>query len=185
MTSERRVQERTRELDAVNQRLATLAMTDSLTGLLNRRAFDARLREETSRAVRHGAPLSLMLLDIDHFKLINDRYGHEAGDCLLSAAVQHLAGTPRETDISARYGGDEFAIIAPHTPLLGALVLAERIRVRVASYRHHIDGKEQPVTVSIGVVELDREQPAGLVVQADRAMYEAKRAGRNCVRPLA
>ena len=158
--------------------LLDLSRTDPLTGLGNPRAFEERMEQETARAARYGEPLSLLLLDVDGLKAINDDHGHRAGDLALQAVARALHRGARETDLAARVGGDEFALLAPSTPGPAATALAERIRLLVAGER--IDR----LTVSLGVAtaEDDRSSdPRDLRDAADGALYEAKRKGRNRV----
>src|SRR5215471_479734 len=159
------------------------ASVDSLTGLLNRRAFAAAIDLELARSARHGYPLSLMLLDVDHFKSINDRWGHATGDQVLAAIGAMLRSTMRRTDVASRWGGEEFVLAMPSTPLAGGRVAAERVRRDIAALTilDH-EGKRIAVTASIGLVELHRgESLAQLVDRADKAMYGAKVGGRNRV----
>lgn len=175
------------ELAKVNSQLESLARLDALTGLANRRAFDERLEMEWNRHVREGAPLAVVMIDIDYFKSYNDTYGHPAGDtCLqrLSACVRAQCNRP--ADLVARYGGEELVIILPNTPLAGAQHVAERIRTAVAAMAlTHAAVPQAPfVSVSVGVASVvpsGRGRAQTLVAQADRALYAAKRAGRNCV----
>lgn len=167
------------ELEAVNAELETLALRDGLTGPSNRRAFGQRVALEMGRAVRYGLPLSLLLLDVDHFKEYNDTFGHVAGDDVLKTLSQVLHTQGRETDFFARYGGEEFVIILPHTDSTGALTLAERLRIAIAD----APWPARPVTASIGAATLlpSMEAEDDLVSAADRALYAAKAAGRNRV----
>ncbi len=167
------------ELLAANAQLESLATTDGLTGLKNRRTFDQRLEEEFQRARRYDAPLSLLLLDVDKFKQYNDSFGHPAGDEVLKGVAQILGNGVRNTDIAARYGGEEFALILTGTEAPGAIILADRLREK-------IEGKEWPhrqVTASIGVSTFRSEMRtrAEMTASADAALYAAKAAGRNCV----
>jgi len=159
------------------------AVTDSLTGLANRRYLEMRLREEASRAKRHGSAFTLTMLDLDGFKTYNDREGHPAGDALLIAIARVIRTAARDSDLVARYGGDEFAVVSPETRVPEALPLAERIRESVA--RHHFDLPGLPaaggITLSAGVAGFpaDAGDPGALVRAADAALYRAKAAGRN------
>jgi diguanylate cyclase (GGDEF)-like protein len=157
--------------------LVELSRTDPLTGLGNPLAFEERLVHETARAARYGEPLSLLAVDVDGLKSINDRHGHRAGDLALQAVARALRGGARASDLPARVGGDEFALLAPSTPTAAAAALAERIRSLVASERR--DG----LTVSLGVATLEGRgsSPTRLREAADGALYEAKRRGRNRV----
>jgi two-component system, cell cycle response regulator len=162
------------------QRAAT---TDPLTGLLNRRAMLDQMNRERARADRYGQPTSVLLLDVDHFKSVNDVHGHAAGDGVLRGLAALLGAHARTSDLIARWGGEEFLIVLPHTPPVGALAFAERTRAAIAARPFDI-GEATPlaVTVSIGLagayppIELE-----AMVEDADRALYEAKRSGRNRV----
>jgi diguanylate cyclase (GGDEF)-like protein len=163
-------------------------ITDHLTGVYNRRYLDRRLDEEFARARRHVQPLSVLLIDIDGFKQVNDRHGHATGDLALGHVGRLLLGTARSTDVVARYGGDELMVIAPSTPPSQALVLAERVRRRLEAEPLQIDRAADehltvPLTVSVGVaaLEWDMAGPAQLLEAADRALYRAKAGGRNRV----
>ncbi len=162
--------------------LEASAITDALTGLYNRRYFDRRLVEEMARARRLDLPLSLVLVDIDHFKRYNDELGHPAGDALLQTLAGIFKATSRETDIWARYGGEEFAAILPAVPREGSRVFAERVRLAVLAMET-ADEVEKPVrvTVSLGAATYphDAKLVRELVVRADRALYAAKNQGRN------
>jgi len=155
-----------------------LAMHDQLTGLLNRRAFNIRLEETIARADRSNLPFSLMLLDLDHFKEINDSFGHAAGDTVLVELAKLLGERLRQTDIAARWGGEEFVVIAEGSPVDQAKVLAEQIRQTMA--QRVIPNLSISPTVSIGLAGYSRgETDIGLMRKADTAMYEAKHQGRN------
>lgn len=174
---ERRMERYQQDLEAANAKLRVLSTTDGLTGVRNRAAFNDRLAEEFERARRYDHPLSLLLLDVDHFKSFNDTFGHPAGDGVLQEVVRLVAGAARGTDVVARYGGEEFAVVLPDTDFAGAMVLAERVRRAVANG----DWVLRSVTVSIGVATLsaDAADPAALVREADVALYDSKRNGRN------
>jgi len=165
-------------LSDANARLGQQNITDALTGIPNRRAYDQKLTEEFSRAKRTGTPLSMLMIDIDHFKEYNDKYGHPAGDTALQSVARVLMSSLRPYDFLSRYGGEEFVIILPATDLTDAILVAERVRGLVA-------GSEFPhrkFTVSIGVARLDVEAGARALVQAaDNGLYRAKAAGRNKV----
>lgn len=166
------------KVDELNRALSELATTDALTGLRNRRAFDHSLQLEWAIVERRTTPLSLLVLDVDHFKRINDTYGHDAGDKVLLAIAQVLSGCARVIDIVARVGGEEFAVILPNTDAVGALGVAERMRNAVA----RADWLGHPTTISIGAATLqDQEDAGGLYARADAALYTAKTAGRNRV----
>lgn len=173
------------------RRIATLeqeTITDSLAGIFNRRYFDRRLKEETARALRYGLPLSLLLLDIDHFKSINDKQGHLSGDYILGLISKFVLNSTRPSDIVARYGGDEIAIVATNTPGRSARKLAERIRSAVESLAvqlPHAPTASPAIrpTVSVGVSSLAEtiSDATRLVACADEALYRAKAEGRNRV----
>ena len=158
------------------------AYRDPLTGAENRAALEKGLTREISRAQRHRLPLSLVTLDIDAFKQVNDRYGHIVGDCVLRATADQTRAALRESDLFYRYGGEEFIILLPHTDLEGATQVAERIRTHVADHLCCCEHTRLRVTVSLGVAGLGHE-PTGMVLfdQADHAMYRAKGAGGNRV----
>lgn len=166
-------------LEAANAKLKALAVTDALTGLRNRGAFNTRLGEEFDRAARHGHPLSVILLDVDHFKQFNDTFGHPAGDAVLRDVAAVLQRTARSTDLVARYGGEEFVLVLPDTDRAGALAMAERVRSAVASE----PWDRRAITVSVGVSTLTADTPdaGSLVQEADVALYRSKQAGRNRV----
>lgn len=175
-------------LHAANLRLQRLAAEDGLTGLANRRAFDERLAAELSRTRREHVALSLLLIDVDHFKPYNDLYGHLAGDDSLRAvsAVTRRIATHRGGDFAARYGGEEFAVLLPNTPAAGAAQVAERLREAIGELQlPHAASPDGRVTVSIGVAELspgDNITTAeGMIHRADQALYAAKQHGRNRV----
>jgi diguanylate cyclase (GGDEF)-like protein len=159
--------------------------TDPLTGLFNRRFLDRRLNEELANACRHGIPLSVLMIDIDHFKKINDTHGHQTGDEVLVAMAELLSAELRENDVIARFGGEEFLVIAPHTPVENAEELAERLRT--AAQAQKIQASNDPngvqFTVSIGVAQVEEgtDTPDGLVSAADNRLYRAKDSGRNRV----
>lgn len=167
--------------------LKTLAASDGLTGLANRRSFDQTLAMEWARAQRTKKPLSLLLCDVDHFKLYNDLHGHQKGDeCLRAVAGAISKNAFRPADLSARYGGEEFAIIMPETDCAGARKLAERLRDALARHRlpHGAPGVSPFVTLSIGIATLvpaEDTRSDWLLGQADQALYAAKYSGRNQV----
>jgi diguanylate cyclase (GGDEF)-like protein len=172
------------ELAQTIQELEELALRDPLTGLLNRRAFQERLEEEVARAQRYGSELSLLLVDIDHFKRVNDTYGHVVGDVALTHVAHVLAQERRMSDVAARYGGEEFAMLAPHTTRDGALALAERLRhaVRERPYRARSGHDHLCVSVGVATLSVRVEGAAELLIDAaDRALYVAKREGRDRV----
>jgi diguanylate cyclase (GGDEF)-like protein len=163
-------------------KLAFLAATDPLTGLLNARAFDQRLRQEVARAARYGDPLALLILDVDGLKRINDQQGHLAGDRALEAVASAIRHELREVDMAARLGGDEFGVLAPRTDDTAAMVLGNRVRALAAERLAAAVG--QPFTVSVGAAclgptEFRTGTPTSLMRSADTALYEAKRQGGN------
>jgi diguanylate cyclase (GGDEF)-like protein len=165
------------------EQLRALAATDGLTGLANRRVFMERTREEIARCHRYDQPLSLLLLDVDFFKKINDRHGHPAGDEVLRQVATTLAELARETDLVGRYGGEEFAVLLPSTEDAGAAALAERMRAGIAALEIRWEKHSVPVRVSVGRASLrsrDKE-PDPLLSRADQALYAAKERGRNRV----
>ncbi|MBA3393019.1 MAG: diguanylate cyclase [Deltaproteobacteria bacterium] len=181
---EAKIHERTHELAEANARLAQLAVTDGLTGLYNHRHFHERLTLEVERSQRSGLPLSLLMLDVDHFKQFNDTFGHPAGDEVLRQLARVLGDTRRANDVVARYGGEEFAVILVDTPKFTAAKVADRVRERVNS---HDFSEAAPrvgkLSLSIGVATFpdDGGDAESLVRAADTALYAAKRAGRNRV----
>jgi diguanylate cyclase (GGDEF)-like protein len=163
--------------------LEALSRTDPLTGALNRGAFEEALRREAHRARRYNFPLSLVMMDLDHFKSINDTYGHRVGDGVLQQFVARMGTVFRETDAMHRYGGEEFAALLPHTPSDGALDAARRIVQATAATPFAVGTLTLQVTASAGVAtaKLDDIDGIDLVTRADAALYEAKRGGRNRV----
>ncbi|MEO7717550.1 MAG: sensor domain-containing diguanylate cyclase [Capsulimonas sp.] len=170
---------RAARLEAINARLEALAKLDGMTGLKNHRAFQERLETEFQRASRYNMPLSLLLLDVDHFKSFNDTYGHLAGDEVLKVLAHVLQESARGLDFVARYGGEEFVMILPHADYLGAVGIGQRMRegIEAASWPH------RPITASVGVSTLTRamERPSDMIAHADRALYASKAGGRNRV----
>ena len=168
------------EIEEVNRR----AETDPLTGLANRRRFDESLQRELSHSDRFGHPVSLVLVDIDHFKRVNDSYGHEAGDVVLREISRMLADGVRTVDLCARFGGEELAILLPQTTAAGAFELADRLRRRIAGRPIRHNEVEIAITASFGVASYPDGVPRreALFQAADAALYEAKQGGRNCVR---
>lgn len=168
----------------MERKLEVLATTDALTKLYNRAYFTSKLEEEFQRAERYNAHLSLMLIDIDHFKSVNDTYGHQAGDAYLEAIAGLVASSVRQVDTVARYGGEELAVILPSTNLSEAMVLADRIRERVEAFDVSYGGHAIRRTISIGVAsltEVSAKSTDEFLTAADRALYMAKRGGRNLV----
>ena len=182
---EARVEARTRELNLVNQRLERISRTDGLTNLSNRRHLDECLRKEVRRAIRNRSGVGLLMLDVDHFKRLNDTFGHQAGDVCLRALADVLRNSARRGgDLVARYGGEEFCILVPDASEQDCLCFAESIRQQIERAEVRCDGVVLKMTVSIGVAWRDGSaelSPACLVQCADRALYAAKSAGRNRV----
>ncbi|RMF13805.1 MAG: diguanylate cyclase [Gammaproteobacteria bacterium] len=184
---EDRVRERTRELEHANRQLASLSYMDGLTQVANRRRFDVAYPQEWDRAVRHGYPLALLMVDVDQFKAFNDHYGHQAGDQCLQAVARVLRDSARRSgDIVARYGGEEFAVVLPGLDTRAAVAVAEAMRWAVESMRreHCVSDCADVVTISIGVATRQpkpHQEPAELLAEADKALYRAKSAGRNRV----
>lgn len=161
-----------------------LSITDSLTGIANRRHFEWRLSEEIERARRYKYPLSILMLDLDHFKEVNDNYGHQVGDIVLQQVAQRLKQTLRRTDFLARYGGEEFVVLAPQVPADKSLLLAERLRRTISDSPFAVlDNLQLNITVSIGVAVFPdhAQNESELISAADTALYRAKQAGRNKV----
>jgi diguanylate cyclase (GGDEF)-like protein/hemerythrin-like metal-binding protein len=168
-----------RSLRATQRELEQLIATDRLTGVGNRRQFEQQAEAEAARSKRYGIPVSLVLFDVDYFKRINDTFGHQVGDAVLVALTQRIKQGLRDTDLVARWGGEEFAVLAPCTPISGAEVLAEKIRRIVAEQDFDIAGG---VTISLGVAQmLSGETAAHWIARADELLYDAKRSGRNRV----
>lgn len=181
---ETRVATRTAELAQANTRLRELAITDSLTGLYNRRFFFELAGKELSRAHRSQQPLSVMLLDLDNFKQINDQYGHLVGDQALQAVAKRIRDCIREIDILGRYGGEEFVMLMPDTDLASAIQMAERVCLGMNSDPIKINEQTISMAASLGVATLEVGQNItidSLLDQADQALYTAKREGRNQV----
>jgi two-component system, cell cycle response regulator len=170
--------------EEMHQRLHAAASRDALTKVFNRRHFDERLAAECAGARRHQRPLSLIMVDVDNFKKVNDTLGHPAGDAVLKGVAASLSTAVRREDAVFRYGGEEFAVLLRETHLEGALVLAERLRWAVEHSRHNVEGVSSPlqVTVSVGVGMLAPGMgEEGLIHSADQALYEAKHTGKNRV----
>jgi len=181
----KQLQERLRD---AQRKLEEQSITDGLTGLKNRRFFDERLHEEFRRAQRYGDTLSLIMIDLDHFKDVNDRHGHQAGDVVLRDAAALIRASIRDPDICARYGGEEFAVILPKTHMSGALAVAERIWKELGAKEYLLPQAGGPakirVTASIGIAfypSKDISSGELLVRFADQALYNAKRGGRNSI----
>jgi diguanylate cyclase (GGDEF)-like protein len=183
---QRKLVDVTQQLDSANAELLRLSTTDALTGIANRRSLDQFMEREWRRCLRMKKPLALVMLDIDYFKLFNDKYGHQAGDdCLKKVADQIARAAPRGTDLAARYGGEEFTLVLGETDQDGAMWIAERVRQMVADLKvpHYATGSKF-VTISCGVVSVlpDKNVSLDILLQsADAALYQAKRGGRDRV----
>jgi len=160
-----------------------LSITDGLTGLWNRRLFDLRMSEELQRAIRFQEPFGLLLVDLDHFKSVNDRFGHQAGDAVLVELARRLTDATREVDVVTRFGGEEFALILPKTPVHGTVRLAEKVREVVANEPFVAGNASIPVTVSVGAAGYPDHGLSApeVLAAADAALYRAKDRGRNRV----
>jgi diguanylate cyclase (GGDEF)-like protein len=171
------------KLDEALAIIAEQSVRDAMTGVYNRRKLEAAIADEVVRAVRYKRPLCMLMLDIDHFKRVNDTLGHLAGD----EVIRHVAKTAmtclRTSDIMGRYGGEEFGILLPEVASPGALVVGERVRSSVAASPASFEGKSVAVTISVGIAELrtDGSTPSNLVADADEALYASKKGGRNRV----
>jgi len=181
------LQREKQKLAAANLELERLSSLDGLTGIANRRYFDAAFDREWRRAMRETEPLSLIMCDVDYFKLYNDCYGHQPGDACLKLVASTLADAmQRPTDLVARYGGEEFVVLLPGTHARGAIRVAERVRQAVLDLQlpHENSDVHDCVTISLGaatVAPMLKHQPAELLLAADQALYAAKEAGRNRV----
>ena len=165
------------------QELTEAASLDHLTGLANKRVFNEELARQVSTANRYQRSLCLIVCDLDHFKRVNDNYGHSSGDQVLKKVAQAISHSSRDVDLAARWGGEEFAILLPETKLDGAITQAERIKDTIQACTFRFNDAEVRVSASFGVVEMsDKEQNVvDLFDLADKLLYRAKRAGRNCV----
>jgi diguanylate cyclase (GGDEF)-like protein len=179
------LEELQQQLEETNEQLRQLSVIDGLTGLLNRRRFDEILTEEWQRGAREQKSLALLLIDIDHFKLYNDTYGHLRGDAALKKVAQALSSsTQRQTDRIARYGGEEFVAILPDTDLNGAMLVAEKMRKAIANLalEQSTLATRRVLSVSIGIASTipnTRQSRLALIQSADSALYQAKENGRN------
>jgi len=167
--------------DRMIAQLRETAVTDGLTGLANHKSFNERLAIEFNRAKRYGSELSLMMIDADRFKEINDSYGHITGDAVLKALAAILKGNIRQSDLAARYGGDEFALILPETNAEQAFKVGEKLRRKVEASPIQFSDNTIQLTLSIGISSFSSEmnEPVDLIKKADEALYMAKEAGRN------
>ncbi|MEA2338960.1 MAG: two-component system, cell cycle response regulator [Thermoanaerobaculia bacterium] len=170
-----------------NTALSEISARDSLTGLYNRWYVMEKIDSEMNRSLRHGSPVSLIMLDIDHFKRVNDSFGHSAGDRVLQSVGQVLRDSCRVYDVPGRYGGEEFCVVLPETRVGNTTVVAERIRERLAASRFEVGSDSVVVTASIGIAGIDSIDgestlsPSILIDRADQALYSAKHRGRNRV----
>jgi diguanylate cyclase len=172
------------EAEAARAQLDVLASRDDLTGVFNRRHVLVLADREWARCRRYDLSAAMLMIDVDHFKRVNDRHGHLAGDLMLREIARTVAATLRHPDLLGRFGGEEFIVFLPHADVLGALDVAERIRERVGRLALEWRGETIRSTVSVGVVLLEphHDSLGTLIADADLAMYAAKHAGRNCVR---
>ncbi len=176
---EEKVRLRTLELEAADRALDLQARTDALTGLLNRRGFESQMAFALALARRSSRPLSLITMDVDHFKRVNDTYGHEAGDEVLRRLARTLESRLRSSDVVARLGGEEFVALLPDTDLAGAQAIAQALVTAMADQQDPVVGT---ITVSVGVATMrGQENGADILRRADMALYEAKGQGRNRV----
>jgi diguanylate cyclase (GGDEF)-like protein len=177
---EEKVNERTQELHKINKKLKLLANTDELTSIDNRRHFFHKINEYIKLAKRNLTPLTYLSLDIDHFKRVNDTYGHQVGDEILKLFTTSVKNSLREIDLFGRVGGEEFAVCLQNTPIEGAKIIAEKIRKNVQKNFYMHKGEEIHITVSIGMAQYDFTCKLNqLMKKADDAMYAAKKNGRN------
>jgi two-component system, cell cycle response regulator len=164
-----------------NRRLTELAATDDLTGLLARRFLESHLRGLVAAASRHGRPLSVVMIDLDNFKEINDTHGHQVGDEVLLAVVERMRSRLRAEDLLGRWGGDELMLVLPDIELEGAVAAADGVRRTIADTDLSVDGKRLPISISAGAAAWHGDSAAALIGRADSALYQAKAAGRNRV----
>src|SRR6187549_1990785 len=178
------LRERNQQLESMLHSVEALASTDPLTGLFNRRRFADVLKREFAVTKRYRNTLSCLIVDIDHFKQINDRFGHDAGDQVLKEVARRIVGSLREVDLAARYGGEEFAILLPHTSKKDAKIVAERLLSNLRKQQFNFGSELVRVTASVGCAgntDVASGQAEDLVKAADLALYEAKNGGRNAV----
>lgn len=171
---------------AYHEAIHNMAIQDGMTGIHNKRYFMEFLEREIAGATRHGHPLTLVMFDVDHFKKINDTFGHLAGDAVLKDLAGRIRPRIRREDLFARYGGEEFACVLPSTALGGGIVFAEHLRTIIEERPCSFEDKAIPFTISLGVTTMHREtgiDPMGLIKRADENLYAAKRGGRNRVVP--
>ncbi|OWL89664.1 sensor domain-containing diguanylate cyclase [Halopseudomonas aestusnigri] len=172
-----------RQLESANTKLQELALRDGLTGLLNRRYWESCLEREFARHQRYDNPVSLVIFDIDHFKRVNDTYGHQTGDEVIRSVAEITSRLARETDFAGRYGGEEFVVLLPGTHLEGAAQFAERLRQAVEQQVLDYQGSPLSYTISLGVATIGDDMPnyQVLLERADKALYASKEQGRNRV----
>jgi two-component system cell cycle response regulator len=168
------------EIKVKTDLLVKMSISDPLTGLYNRRFINERFAQEAERFSRYGSAFSIIMFDIDRFKLINDEYGHQYGDIVIKKVSEVISSSIRDVDIAGRFGGEEFLVILPQTSTRGAVETADRIRKAVENVK--FDAKDLKATISAGVVEYDGSDIEDMVRKADMLLYDAKEAGRNCVR---
>ena len=180
-----KLQESKQVIEEDKHKLHQLSIKDPLTDIFNRRHFEKLLHAEFHRAKRYKHPLSCVMADIDYFKKINDTYGHECGDMALKEITNLLKGNLREVDILARYGGEEFVMLLPETNNKNAILVAEKLRIKIENDLFNYKGAKLPVAISLGVSTIEQgsdiEDYNNLVSSADAALYQAKRSGRNRV----
>ena len=182
---EDKVTKRTEELERSYEKLKLASQTDPLTNLLNRRTCEEKFKYEIDRYQRTKVPFSIILGDIDHFKNINDTYGHNVGDYVLVEVAKILSQTSRKTDINFRWGGEEFLILLPDTELEGGIIVGEKIREKIEAFEFEYEGEQLCVTISLGVSEYEEEQfMEDCLKVADERLYDAKKAGRNRLFPI-
>ncbi|MFA3791633.1 diguanylate cyclase [Aliiglaciecola sp. SL4] len=170
-------------IESLNQQLQQISRVDGLTGVFNRRYWEEQFSLEHKRIVRNGFPASVLMLDIDHFKKVNDTYGHPAGDYIIKTLAKVVQQSIRETDLAGRYGGEEFVVLLPETNAENSMIVAERIRSGCEDLLPLYEGNEIPFTVSIGIAEFSVTYQDHMVwlEKADQALYRSKKGGRNRV----
>ncbi|MDA0745995.1 MAG: diguanylate cyclase [bacterium] len=180
-----RIKQRHDHIFSEYQRLSELTLTDPLTGAYNRRALDSLLKARLSESTRYSIPVSCVMLDIDHFKQVNDTYGHDVGDLVLREVSRLTFSQCRQEDALIRYGGEEFLVILFHTSKKGAITFSERLRLQVADHSFMVDQKSVRITISVGTATHPEDgvtdEVDTLIKMADRRLYAAKRSGRNKV----
>ena len=171
------------EVAVYEQKLVEMNLKDGLTGIYNRRFLETKLNEEFKRGKRYSRDFSLVMFDIDFFKKVNDKYGHQCGDFILKSVASKISSIIRNVDYLARYGGEEFCCLLPETDINGAIQAAERFRMAIMQQENNFDGLIVRITISLGVTELSEsvDSPGMLLRKADQALYRAKNEGRNRV----